>query len=264
MHPCAAPISLVAFALILGVTQAAFSASVGLPAGSSENRLEFTAQVTHVFDRDLSAPPDEKAKINSSDQAHGRLGWTLFPWLQLYGKGGIARFEEDLTGFNIGGVGRRNIHFEYEFGPSWGGGACGLHSFGEGWFVGYDLQWIHAENDLDRVVQDSQQGTLIGGQISVDEWHGAGYLGQEVEMGDSKMALYVGGRYSFFERNIDRDLNYTTANDGTILLTGKSRSEDRAGLFLGARWTHPSRWSVGVEGRFFDESAVSAQASYTF
>ena len=256
----------VSFMTTVGLAGQGWAASVGLPTANSENRVEITADYSRVFDRDMKPDPGESDEIKSGNQVFGRLGLAVADWLQLYAKGGVASYDEDRKNFNISGVGIRDVSFGYDLGPVWGGGLTGIYFFGDekDWFIGYDGQWLHGLNDLDSVTHSGEAGTLIGGDIVVDEAHGALFLGQEVEMGDSRLAFYIGGRYSLFEIDVQRDFNYTTVTDGTVSVTGKAQADDRIGFFLGLRWRYPSRWSLAVELRLVDESAATGRASFAF
>ncbi len=250
--------------VVLGIVSPVWAASVEIPAATVENRLDLSAEYSRLFSRDLEAGSEEKDEISAGDQFGVRIGWVVQPWLTPYVSAGIASYEEQLENVNIAGIGRRHVSLEYDVGAVWGGGLAGNRSLGEGWFLGYDAQWVHSDHDLDSVTHAGNRGSSIGGEISTDQWHTAVYAGKEFLIwGEYKLTPYLGGRYSGFDLGIDQDLAYTVP-EGGVVIAGQADAKDRLGLFLGLRWTEPSRWAFSVEGRFFDELAVTARASYTF
>lgn len=259
--------------LVFGMAGGAWAASVGVPTGTEEHRWEVTAEYSHTFEREFEAPAQETDDISESNQYHARIAYAWFPWLQPFIKLGAADYEQSQRNTNILGVGRRSLDFDYDLGFSWGGGLRGRYDFtatgggwdwASGWFVGYVAEYLRSDNDLDGVTHAGRTATGVTGDVSIEEWQVAGYLGKTFELGGGSLRPYVGGRWSELEVESDKDFEWTDSVDGTIGGSLKSESDDNAGVFVGLSYELANRWRLGVEGRFIDEEAITAQASYTF
>lgn len=165
--------------MVCGMAGPAWAASVGLPAGTEDHRWEVTAEYTRLLGRDLKAPAQETDELSAGNQYHLRGAWAALPWLQPYVKLGASNVEERQLNTNIAGLGRRDVDLGYDWGFSWGGGLRGIYQFqAPEWFVGYDLQYLRSDNDLDTVRHSGRVGTSVGGEVSIREWHVAGYVGK--------------------------------------------------------------------------------------
>lgn len=252
---------------MFGMAQQAGAAGVGLPSGSTEKRFEAMVEYSRMFDRDLEADAGSTDEISLSNQAHARLSYALFDWLQPYVKLGVSEFAEDLDNVNIVGLGRRNINMEYDWAFSWGGGLSGIYRLENGWFVGYAGEYLTSSNELDSASESGEKATRVAGEGDFSEWHGAGFFGYTFDLGaqgdrSSKLSLYAGGRYSEFKIKND-GLQYDVST-GTTLITGETDGDDNAGVFLGAAWQLGDNWKVAAEGRFIDETAVTGQVTFKF
>jgi len=253
----------------LAVASPVFAASVGLPAGSTEKRFQATLEYSHIFDRDFEGDPDETSGggIDQGNQAHVRLSYAIFDWLQPYVQLGASQF--DLTDDAIfPGFGPAHVETEFDWAFSWGGGVSGIYRSDEGWFVGYSGEFLTSGNDLDRVTHNGEVGTDIEGEVDFSEWHVAGFVGYTFDLKNvmglpSELSLYVGGRFSDMEADIDEDIIYDVSA-GTFGFTGESESDDNVGVFVGAAFQAGENWRFAVEGRFIDETAVTGQVTFRF
>ena len=93
--------------------------------------------------------------------------------------------------------------------------------------------------------------------FELHEWQAGGGVSQRINWSGFGWVIYAGGKYSDVDLNVSGATSYTDGSPQTVK-TGHLRSEDLAGVFCGLQvlgWE--DRFSVAVEGRFIDETAVS-------
>ncbi|MBN2374722.1 porin family protein [bacterium] len=143
----------------------------------------------------------------------------------------------------------------------YGFGMKGANNLGDNWFVGGNIQYMRHENDYTTTgtfTKYNANGAVIDtgadtwkGEITFYEWHVAPYIGMNL----GSFMPYLGARYSDV-RVKDKDIE-----DGE---TTTYKSDDNFGMFLGGDYMVNENFSLNLEGRFMDETAVSLAAVFKF
>ncbi|MBI3616223.1 MAG: hypothetical protein HY211_06880 [Candidatus Omnitrophica bacterium] len=258
---------------VLGFALPSWAASLEVPWADKEHRFGVEAEYAHLFGRDLKAPTGETDELTRGDASHAVFSFSFEDWLVPYGKIGAVDLKERMTNTNIVGLGRRNIDLKYDWGISWGGGVAGSARpiSDQPWVVGYDIQYLRSEHDLNRVVHSGVVATARSGKLGFQEWHGGAWVGWTFDLPtmvnvQPKGLVYVGGRYSDVKAKL-KSLQYTVSDPsaglGIVSVTGNSNANDKVGLIIGAR-LGGGPYSVRLEGRLIDETAATAEVSYRF
>lgn len=228
--------------------------------------LDFIYSIT--LKRELNAPSGETDDIESMHQSHLTVAYAKFEQIQPYLKLGVTQLEEKMDNTLVAGLGRRNIKFDYNLALSYGGGLKGAYQFPMDYFVGYDLQYLRSNHELDKVTHSGETASAKKGEILLQQWHTAFFFGKKFDLGEIKeisvnVSPYLGVRYSDLELEIKKEVEYTVS-EGIIGVTGKNKAAHNFGAFLGALVNLENNWSIGLEGRFLDETGFSVSGSYKF
>ncbi|MBI1953820.1 MAG: hypothetical protein HYS41_06840 [Candidatus Omnitrophica bacterium] len=264
---------LVITGLNLLMAQAAFAGMVGGPivkAQSDEEELEDFYRIRvgvesdFVFDRDLTVPGGIGSQENSGQSHAARISYSPAAPVELYALAGVADLELESTDNRT----LELVKEDFDFGFMYGGGISAQQDFLEEFWdlkIKMDAQFVQWESDLNQW-SGSINGTFstTTGNVRARAYHAAFTIGRTLEFGygDWQVTPYLGGRWSQMtaEEN-DLDINLTAADD---LSESGWRSDDHAGVVAGLSIQFKEDWLLGVEGRFVDETAVSAVGSYRF
>lgn len=154
---------------------------------------------------------------------------------------------------------------------AWGLGAKYVYPFENGWFLGIQGQYLTHKNTVKGSITEKETGTFTGleglgegltktferpevtytttGKATVQEWQIAPYIAKKL----GNFIPYVGVKYS------DQRINYKVED-----LKLKIKAADNFGLFLGTDYKIGKNFSLNIEGRFIDETAMSLGATYRF
>jgi len=162
------------------------------------------------------------------------------------------------TGADIGTVKTKG-----EYGFAYGVGAKGTYDLTKSWILGCDIQYLRHTNDLkinDSWTQYNVDGSVWGtgsddytGKVTVQEWYVAPYVAFKL----GNFVPYVGGRYS--DLRTDYKLDWSPDNNKP-----EFRADHNFGVFLGTDYKIGKNFSINLEGRFVDETAMSFGATYGF
>lgn len=116
--------------------------------------------------------------------------------------------------------------------------------------------------DADSASPLSNHTLVLDTNFELQEWQAGGGVSQRINWGGFGWVFYVGGKYSDVDLDVGGTTKYTpnvVGNGPTeTVTTGDLESGDVVGVFCGLQilgWE--DRFSVAVEGRFVDETAVS-------
>ena len=127
--------------------------------------------------------------------------------------------------------------------------------------VNLDGRFTQWESALDGY-RDSVSGNFPGprGNVRAQAYHAAATVGRKFHLGETGyITPYVGGRWSQFTAE-ENDL----AVDAGDILESSWRADDHIGVIAGITTGLSENWQIAVEGRFVDETALSAKARYRF
>ena len=228
------------------------SAGQGILFESEDNKLRFIvgAEYESVFERSLednvdiefqSAAGEFAVQFDETFKVYGTIGQAM----------GIEETEKD---------GADTIKYDIEDTVIWGAGlavnlfeAKGVKFFTD---AGYRTM---EDADYDSVNYNGTSFTPadlgIIAKAGWEEWH--------LALGASKKfdiaTVYGGVRYSEVEASMDvtiPSLAYNAKVDG--------EAEDNVGIFLGAKITPSDNFSINIQGRFIDETAMTLGATFKF
>lgn len=172
----------------------------------------------------------------------------------LLGSISDATVNEKTAGGNL-----YKYYFDTDF--AWGLGASVLiHQFDNGLRIGADSKYRVAEVGLTDIdIDGTKYGIADISNISgnYEEWQFALGVAKEFE-GKIKFTPYAGLKYS------DVKVQAKGTILGTAYETDNVNSKDTFGLYAGTEVAFTDNLSMEVEGRFIDETAVSAGISLRF
>jgi hypothetical protein len=177
-----------------------------------------------VTERKMTNKDKDKNKVDESTQYLAKASYSVLDWLCFDFKLGSADIDYYTT---------RNWGFDH--GLAWGVGSRAKYELGSGYNIVVGAQYFSAT--------DMKSNTL--GDADWKEWQvslaGTKQIGRSVP--------YVGVKYS--------DAKLTSGEP-------KEVADENVGVFVGTDVKITGQWSVNVEGRFVDETAVSFGVSYRF
>lgn len=254
-----------AFILSTGIAYAAPVGNIAMPKvlkkgliiKGEENRfgIVLEPEVDYIFDRHLKDQKDDTEYKFLGGKAGVVVGDRAF----LYGICGFADAEWKLK------VSSNEVKWETDSDLAWGAGGTLIIYAKEivvrekGLFtIGVDGRFRRSELDVDTVVLDGKTYPLSGPYVTstkfkCDEWQVAVELTYQAD----RFIPYAGIKYS--------DVSGETA----ATISGKKYdkdlgADDNVGIFAGCDILIADSMSVYVEGRFVDETALSAGATIRF
>ena len=241
---------------ILFLPVVAFSTSIGDPETMGAHKFAIGIDQEFVFDRDLesksSSTPifaglDVDGEVKSLYRTMFKASYGLFSFMDIYVKLGAARFKAEN---DIGGIGILEFDTESRAGFAYGGGVKVAFPCGKsGFLVGVDMQYLRHKNKTETDIL----GLDFDGKTTVQTWHIAPYVGMKL----GNFTPYAGVRYSDARVKSKVDVFATD-------LTFKFKADDNIGAFVGTTYKIGKNFSLNVEGRFIDETALSFGATYRF
>jgi opacity protein-like surface antigen len=228
-----------------------------------------SAEYTHIFEQELEEKSDTKGPAVEESQAIlAKIGYGLNPTYSLYAKLGMADLEASLTGIGLVDADRATYHLNYDMGFAWGIGGKANYDL-EAVRVVVDLQYFRFESGFDTVDINGTKPTTISSasDVTVDDFGLSAILAKEWSLGDGVLMPYLGVRGSMVKVDFGT-LNHTGVTVGGTSFLGFGNmdldSNKNIGVIAGTRYDINDRISLGVEGRFIDETAVSGSLSYKF
>jgi len=243
------------------------AASIGSPKTEGKGKVVTTAEWSYIFNRDLDFKKatrpagaesyiPENFRIVRGHNADAKISYGIFNALDAYVKLGVADY--DLKGDIYVGDSKRvveNLSGGNAF--LYGGGLKWAQELKDGWTVGLDVQYLTSANDL-----DFRAANLISGATSIakytdcriQEWHAAPYLAKRI----GNFTPYFGARYS------ELRLTQAEPNDPKRWDNLVFNADSNVGIFTGLDWNFMNNFTLNVEGRFIDETALSFGLAYKF
>ncbi|MBF0387991.1 MAG: hypothetical protein HQL20_09095 [Candidatus Omnitrophica bacterium] len=184
----------------------------------------------------------------------------------LKGGSGTATFTGTATNVKVNGVNYGPVTVSQRLDATWKeelkqglAYALGLkytEPFSNGLIAGMDLLFLGQENKFKNTIDYTLSGDIVGsgsysenGKGRMYEWQAAPYIAKEM----GAFTPYAGVKYSQVSLRSNVDGEKT-----------KFSSENNAGVFLGTDINWGKSVIINFEGRFIDETALSARATFKF
>ena len=259
-------LAFVSFASWIGAT------SVELPLDpdlvkSGKAKVAVSVDFSDIYERQLGSSGSglrsvSSGQITDSNQFHGKILYALNQYLNLYAKAGLTNWSEELL-FNDGG----KTAIKFNSAPSWGVGSTGGIKFASGkWQVFYDLEYLSAINaDVSSIVEAVRTITSRTGKADLNQFHVALGLGHEFHTDyewAERIFPYIGVKYSLL--TVEHG-TITWSGGGTdFSITDDVDEDNNWGLVAGLRVGNYSNTTLRLEGRLFDELALTLAVDYRF
>lgn len=243
--------------VILVASANLFAAPVGNPAKpvleKGDTPFKVGAELDFVTERDLDVSGEDVA-IEKLNWYAGKLSHAMSDKVDLYTLLGAANaeFSEKYSGVDL--------KAETETAFAWGLGATILlKEFDNGIRVGIDGRYRQVEPDIDKLILNNVEYAIPSGSVTnvsaeYKEWQVA--LGISKELG--QFVPYGGIKYNDVETSLEAKIS------GTTYKTDDINSDGVFGIFVGCDFLPSKNFSVGVEGRFIDETAFTVSSTFRF
>ena len=261
----------------------AHSASIGGAETQGKGKLGLGLDQEFVFDRDMklqsglyynipsTRATDYEEEIESLYRTMAKISYGVLENLDLYFRLGIADYDSrckysetgPVPGYPTMGDDIGTVKSKGKNAFAWGIGAKGTYDLTENWIIGCDIQYLRHKNDLkinDSWTQYYTNGSVWGtgsddytGKVTFQEWHVAPYVALKL----GNFVPYAGGKYS--DVRTEYKLDWPPDNNKP-----KFKADHNFGVFVGSDYKIGKSFSLNVEGRFVDETAMSFGGSYKF
>jgi len=233
------------------------AAPVGNPAKpileKGDTPFKVGTELDFVTERDLDVS-DEDVTVENLNWYAGKISYALADRVEPYVLLGAANgeFSEKWSGVDL--------KYETETAFAWGLGATVLlKEFNNGIRLGIDGRYRQTEPDIDKVTLNGV--SYSPGDVGISDFS-AEYKEWQVALGISKelgqFVPYGGIKYNDVEASLKATIS------GTTYTTDDINSDGVVGIFVGCDFLPTKNLSIGVEGRFIDETAFTVSANYRF
>jgi hypothetical protein len=249
-------------AIVLFSPQSLYAASIGGAETLGQGKLAVGFDQEFGFNRkmkfqkasEIEANTEYKdAKVNEFYRSMGKISYGVIDNIDVYAKLGVANYDAEGKQYRDGAY-RGKVDYDGKYAFAYGFGLKGTHNFQDGWLVGLDAQFLtHKNNYKANWEHVSGYKESYSGKVTTYEWHVAPYVGKTID----KFTIYAGGKYSDVRSKIK-----ASDDDGSWWM--KIKAKNNFGVFTGLDIKMIEHVTLNVEGRFIDETAMSAGLSYKF
>ncbi|MCD6540047.1 MAG: TonB-dependent receptor [Candidatus Omnitrophica bacterium] len=249
---------LLSLVTLLCLPLAVYAASIGGVETQGQGKFSIGFDQEFVFDRDFEFDKAnwdlaaqsivvEKIELDKAYRTMIKLNYGVVDNLDVYVKLGAGDSKINLDDLRSG-TSENNI-YDSDYGFAYGVGLKGAFDLENNWLVGCDLQYLRQKADW--TPKGDFQGE--GDKITIQEWHIAPYVGYKV----GNFIPYFGVRYS--DLRAKTEWGGKDAGDWE-----KVKADDNFGVFLGTDYKIAENWTLNLEARFIDETAISFGTTYRF
>ncbi len=246
-------------ATLLCLPVAAYAASIGGADTQGQGKVSISLDQEIMFNRDMELsgtnfdiPPglEIDPEIKGMSRTMVKTNYKVNDNLDIYLRLGIADLVNETSLSFLGvDVGKNELKTRNAF--AYGFGLKGTRDLENNYLIGGDFQYLRHKNTFSaKYVEAGSPDEITDGKIAIEEWHIASYVGKRIE----NFVPYIGIRYSDLRAEIHDN------EDDKI----KLKAADNFGVFLGTDYTIDDNWSLNLEGRFIDETAMSFGGAYRF
>ncbi len=244
-------------------TQGQGKFGIGLDQEFVFNRDAKLKNISPALDLDSDKTLETKPEIDNMYHTMVKTSYGLSEDLDIYVKLGTADFKASMpwtiTDTAAGEWITGNMKTKGKSAFAYGFGAKGKYELDNDWIFGLDVQYLRHKNDYAGINSwedsDGDSGVeSFKGDVTFQEWHVAPYIAKKL----GNFVPYLGVKYS------DLRTKFKVTWEDEEVQTWKIEADDNIGVFLGTDYKVNDIWSLNLEGRFIDETAMSFGTTYRF
>ncbi len=245
--------------LVLGVfflfPVVCFAAAIGGTETVGKGEWSIGLEQEVVFERNmenasLSGGQRVELEIDKAYRTMAKISYGLMDNMDMYIKLGTSEFEVDQKVFSPDESGEKDSKTDFAYGA----GLKWNMPLKKGCFLGVDAQYLRHRNKYTYTNTSTAVYDVQEDKLTLQQWHVASYIGKKM----GKFVPYLGVRYS------DARLKSEGQSTWVAPCNWKSEAEDNVGIFVGTDVKLADNWTLNVEGRFIDETAMSVGSSFKF
>lgn len=235
-----------------------FAGTLGEPKTVGENKFRVGIDYQYIFDKDLEYKSGAKStdlisgtEIKDLRRTFAKFSYGIMNNLEVYGLLGVAEGGVKLDSFDTDpGGSLYKCDFDVDSDFAYGAGLKLSYNYDENWVLGLDVHYIRHKNDYSGTITGGGATNTSTGDTTFQEWQVMPSVGYKI----SKFTPYLGFGYT------DMRLKVETRGSNTT----KYEADDNVGVVCGIAYEPYENLSLGVEGRFVDETAMSVMGAYKF
>ncbi|MFH1442039.1 MAG: autotransporter outer membrane beta-barrel domain-containing protein [Candidatus Omnitrophota bacterium] len=240
-----------------------FAASIGSTIPNAEQEgigLSIGVEDNFIFERKIEKNGNiTGGKVENSNETYAMAILQPVNFMTIYGKVGAANLEEEFN-WDI----NRDQKIKFDYGVVAGGGVNLIYNFGNNFGIGWDNQATWSHNEADSISGDNSPRLTSKGSVNNLNGRSTIYAKYDFNLQESGILTpYLGCSYLFARSDIDKDIQVT--DDTNIVYTyGDAENKDNFGVVAGLNYKVGKNLSLGLEGRFIAETAITGNVSYKF
>lgn len=256
---------LVALSLVtlLCLPIAVYAASIGGAETQGQGKFAVGMDTAFIFDRELKFKSASgfaaNAEVRNPEiegyQVMVKTSYGLLDNFDAYVKLGMTDYEVEAESYLAGAkVADEKINADTDF--AYGFGLKGTYELDDDWLIGCDLQYLHSKHEA-KIVETTVAGasdSTTYKKVVIREWHIAPYIARKI----NNFTPYLGVRYSDMKLEMKSPAAAGWTDDH------KYEADNNVGVFLGTDYKLDDNWSLNLETRFIDETALSFGGTYKF
>ncbi|OQX84779.1 MAG: hypothetical protein B6D55_08435 [Candidatus Omnitrophica bacterium 4484_70.2] len=248
-------------AILFLISTFSLAANLNTPATVGEGKFEVGLDYQYIFDKDLKyksgyeLDPGESVygvEIDDLYRVLVRGSYGITDNVDVYVLLGTADAEVKGAAF-VGGV-TWDYRMKTDNAFAYGGGLKFSYPVYENWILGLDAHYVRHKNDFSAHMDSAVAGYGISGDATFQEWQVVGVVGYKID----KFLPYLGVGYTDMRLKLEEDWS-----DGDHT-TSKYEADDNAGVICGVSYQPTENITLGLEGRFVDETAIGVFGAYRF
>lgn len=261
------PVMLIVVGLLLMPLSAVQASSVGSPKTQGRGKIAIAAEGTFTSNRELQFQSATRPAGHETDEPKnfeivdgygiaGKISYGLFDFMDAYVKLGMSGSTVNGDVF-VGGARTVTENLTANNAFLYGGGVKLAYGLTKDWIIGGDAQYSASDHKLDFKATNTASGaitTAIYENCFIWEWHVAPYVARRI----ADFTPYAGVEYS------DLRLVQENPSDPRRWDHLKFKADHNIGMFVGTAYEAGKNFKLNVEGKFMDETAMTASVSYTF
>lgn len=214
-----------------------------------------------IFDKDIELPHNLSSfEYETVNQTYGKISLGVLDYINLYTKLGdsiCGKIKQKYTDNSTTDIQLKDGFF-------WGIGGNGSCPFINNLSVGIDLQYNNWRCAVDEIEETGEIASDISGQVKNQEFQLALFIAREFDLVKDEISVtpYVGGVYNYFKSKSDA-IKYKNSST-SYERSWDSHGNDEWGVLVGTDIVSNDILVINIEGRFIEETAVTAGASWKF